>query len=195
MVRTAVVLGFFAAALLAPRAASAITLDEVISLSKAGVTERVILALIDRDQTVFAIQPDQIVKLQRDGLSETLILAMLKSGRTEGELAAHADAAFNSAWIVANLPTEPLSVSVGHGPDRPNTPHLDGFYSGPPVYAGVTVPYYGPAFRYRTPSLGSRRAKEPPALCYAQTATAHSMSGTRFVTVCPAVLQPGHERR
>ena len=51
-------------------AASAVTLDQVVALAKAGVTDTVILALIDRDQTVFAIEPEQIVKLQRDGLSE-----------------------------------------------------------------------------------------------------------------------------
>ena len=85
MVRHALVLGCLVVGLLAPRAASAITIDQVLSLAKAGVTDTVILALIDRDRTVFAIEPEQIVSLQRDGLSERVILAMLKSGRAEGE--------------------------------------------------------------------------------------------------------------
>jgi len=37
---------------LSPAVASAATVSEIVSLSKAGVSESVILALIDRDQTV-----------------------------------------------------------------------------------------------------------------------------------------------
>jgi hypothetical protein len=184
MIRRVLILGCISVLFLAPRAASAITLDQVMALAKSGVTDTVILALIDRDRTVFAIEPEQIVALQRDGLSETVILAMLKSGRAEGDQAARADAAYNSAWIASALPTEPLSISVGHGPDRPNTPHIDGFYSGPPSS------YYGPAFRYRAPSLASRRSSEPRALCYAQISTQRSTNQGLFVTECPAIMQP-----
>ena len=177
-------LGCMSLLLLAPRAASAITVDQVVALARSGVTDTVILALIDRDRSVFAIEPEQITALQRDGLSETVILAMLKSGRAEGDQAARADAAYNAAWIASSLATEPVSISVGHGPDRPNTPHIDGFYSGPPAS------YYAPAFRYRTPALGSRRFSEPRALCYAQISTQRTTNQTAFVTECPAIMQP-----
>jgi hypothetical protein len=190
MSRRLLVLSFLALALLAPRAASAITVDQVVALAKSGVTDTVILALIDRDRTVFAIEPEQIVSLQRDGLSERVILAMLKSGRDEGEQAARADAAYNSAWIASGLPTEPETVSVGHGPDRPNTPHIDGFYSGPPAAALTVPPFAGRAFRDRAPSLRSRRSNDPPALCYAQISTLRGTSPLPFVTECPAIMQP-----
>jgi hypothetical protein len=193
MIRRAVVLSVLAFIGLTPRAALAITLDQVVSLAKAGVTDTVILALIVRDRTVFAIEPEQIVSLQRDGLSEKVILAMLRSGRDEGERAARADAAYNAAWIASALPTEPLSVTVGHGPDRPNTPHVDGFYSGAPLSTFAAPPYYGPAFRYRKPPLGpaaSRRSSEPRALCYAQVSTARTSNQAPFVTECPAIMQP-----
>jgi len=200
MVRLTLVLIFAAAGLLAPRPASAITLDQVIALSKSGVTETVILALIDRDRTVFAIEPEQIVSLQRDGLSERLILAVLKSGRAEGDAAARVDAANNSAWIASNLTTEPLSVSVGHGPDRPNTPHIDGFWSGPPAAAAAfALPYAAytaPSFRYRAPAMGTHRSSDPAALCYAQVRSAFSTAqSTPFVTACPDVMQPSRLRR
>jgi len=97
LVRYAVLLGSMATAVLAPRRAFAINIDQIVSLAKSGVTDTIILALIDRDRTVFAIEPEQILSLQRDGLSETVILAMLKSGRAEGDQAARADAAANSA--------------------------------------------------------------------------------------------------
>ena len=179
---------------LAPVSARAITTDQVVALAKAGVTDTVILALIDRDRTVFAIEPEQIPVLQREGLSEVVILAMLKSGRAEGDEAARADAAFNSAAIVAALATEPLTVVVGHGPDRPNTPHIDGFYSGPPVWAIGAAPYYGPTFRYRTPALGSRRSDEPKGLCYAPIGTSRVANQIPFVTECPATMQPIRRR-
>lgn len=177
---------------LLPRGAFAITVEQVIALAKSGVTETVILALIDRDRTVFAIEPEQIVSLQRDGLSERVILAMLKSGRDEGEQAARADSAYNSAWIASALSTEPESISVGHGPDRPNTPHIDGFYSGPPAAGFYAAPWRGPSFR----GSASRRAArpsvaiQPPALCYAQISTQHATSQAPFITECPAVMQP-----
>src|SRR5258705_8176196 len=40
---------------LGPTAVSAVTLDQVLALKRAGVTDAVVLALIDRDRTVFAI--------------------------------------------------------------------------------------------------------------------------------------------
>jgi hypothetical protein len=59
------------AVLSVPPTASAVTLDEVVALSKSGVSDAVILALIDhRDRTIFSIAPDQILTLQGDGLSE-----------------------------------------------------------------------------------------------------------------------------
>ena len=203
MIRKAVLLGCMGVLLLAPQAAFAITVDQVVALARSGVTDTVILALIDRDRTVFAIEPEQIVSLKRDGLSEPVILAMLKSGRAEGDQAARADAAANSAWIASNLATEPEMVTVGHGPDRPNTPHIDGFYSGPPAGGFYSAGFYG-----ATPWIGSsvrtkvsRRAVTtpvaiaPPALCYAQISTARSAFQTPFVTVCPDAMQPRRERR
>src|SRR6266446_6596830 len=47
-------------------AVSAVTVDQVVALKRAGVTDAVVLALIDRDRTVFGIEPEQIIALQRD---------------------------------------------------------------------------------------------------------------------------------
>jgi hypothetical protein len=201
-----VVIGF---TLLAPTASDAVTVDQVVALAQAGVTDAVILALIDRDHTIFGIEPEQIVKLQRDGLSEAVILAMLKSGREEGEQAARADAASNTAWIAAGLATAPELVVVGHGPDRPNTGHYDGFNWSSPAYGNWTSPYYGgipmpygvPSVgrsfsvsrrHSNTPAYGGRRfdATQPRALCYAQVRTAGSVLPLSMVTECPAVMQP-----
>jgi hypothetical protein len=204
-----VVVGAVAFTLLAPAAAHAVTVDQVVALAQAGVTDAVILALIDRDRTIFGIEPEQIVKLQRDGLSEAVILAMLKSGREEGEQAARTDAAANTAWIAAGLAPAPELVIVGHGPDRPNTGHYDSFnWSSPaygnwtsPAYGGIPVPYGIPSFsrsfgasrrHSNTPLSGGRRfdATQPRALCYAQVRSAGSGVPLSMVTECPAVMQP-----
>jgi hypothetical protein len=214
MLRRFLVLAFLAVTVMAPRAALAITVDQVVALAKAGVTDTVILALIDRDRSIFAIEPEQIGGLQRAGVSETVILAMLKSGRNEGEQAARAASAYNSAWIASTVSLEPQSISVGHGPDRPNTPHIDGFYSGPPAggfYAAlpwVSRSSRGHADRGRTQRTAAQQpvTVPPPVaalpligappvdlvsspLCFARIGTAHG-SNQVFVTECPAVMQP-----
>ena len=180
---------------LVPSAASAVTLDEIVGLARAGVTDAIILALIDRDKTVFSIEPDRIVTLKQAGLSEAVILALLKSGREEGDQAARADAAANAAWIMASMPTEPLVVVTGHGPDRPNVAHPDGFYSGPPAYFPAFGAGYFPSFSasrrsYGPRSFGTSRFDTPRQMCLAQLNTARSTRPLSYVTQCPEVMQP-----
>jgi hypothetical protein len=203
MLRKLLVIGALGIGALIPSTASAITVDQVVALAKSGVTDTVILALIDRDRTVFAIEPEQIVSLQRDGLSEQVILAMLKSGRDEGEQAARADSVYNAGWIASTLTSEPASISVGHGPDRPNTSHIDGFYSGPPagVFYGA-LPWGGRSLRGRADRRQAPVAAAPmigapavdlvsaPTLCLAQISTQQTPNQPAFVTACPAVMQP-----
>jgi hypothetical protein len=195
-----------------PATASAVTLEQVVAMSKAGVSESVIVALIERDGTVFTIEPDQVVKLQKDGLSDSLIVTMLKSGRAEGEEAARADAAANANRIAASLSPAPEVVIVGHGPEVPNTLHNSGFYSGPPLplidpllfpYSGgytggygVVGAYGAPVTRSPAPRAPRRReastAPAPRAMCLAQIATGPSPSSSRtLVTECPPVLAQG----
>jgi hypothetical protein len=190
---------------LTPVAASAVTLDQVTSLHKSGVTDAVILALIERDRTVFSIQPEDIPALQRDGLSEALIIAMLKSGK-DADDAVRAESAYTQATIAAALAPAPEVLIVGHGPERPNTYHGDGFFvnsnPGPyfvPPYFGPTAgsyrwksqaPYASRDDRLRTIPRGDRYA-QPRELCYAQvTSSASRGASLPFVTECPPVMQP-----
>ena len=184
-----------------PAPAFAVTVDQIVALAHAGVTDAVILALIDRDRTIFPIEPEQLVSLQREGLSEPVILAMLKSGREEGDQAARADAASNAATIVAALAQGPDMVIVGHGPEVPNTAHPNGFYSGPPAsaYYGSMPSAYSP-FRFRSSprrAASSPVGVRPPTLCTAQVTTGRSSAGPvlGFVTECPAVMQPANTHR
>jgi hypothetical protein len=134
------------------RRASAVTLDQIIALTKAGISEPVILALIDRDGTIFTIDPEQLVALKQDGLSDAVLVAMLKSGRAEGEAAYREQAAANAAAILSTLTTAPELVIVGHGPEYPNghvyEPYAEGF--GVSTYPMVPAPYLSP---YAPPAL------------------------------------------
>jgi hypothetical protein len=155
------------AGLLVPSAASAVTVDQIVQLSRAGVTETVILALIDRDRTIFALEPEQLVTLKAQGVSETVILAMLKSGREDGERAAQAAADLNSGFIMSSLTTTPDVVVVGHGPDVPN-----GGWSPATSYPGFSgefaIPYgYGAVYGYG--HGGRRRQRLPPPVAPSET--------------------------
>jgi len=189
--------------------AAAVTTDQVVSLKRAGVSDAVILALIERDHTVFSIAPEQIVALQREGLSEELIIAMLKSGQ-EGDAAARAQSEYTNAIVAAAMAPGPEILIVGHGPTRPNTYHYDGFFTnvnnpylfpfnagffaGYPAYDPIppgAVPFNG----FGSPRFVPRADKRARALCYAQVNSSASKNSLGSVTECPPVLQPSRRAR
>ncbi|MPZ17164.1 MAG: hypothetical protein GEV06_04525 [Luteitalea sp.] len=61
--------------------ASALTLAEIIELSKTGVSEEVLVALIEVDGTAWDLTPQQVVELTEAGVSERVLLAIIDSGR------------------------------------------------------------------------------------------------------------------
>jgi hypothetical protein len=176
--------------LVTPPTASAVTVEQIVALTKGGVSESIILALIDRDKTVFTIEPEQLVRLQRDGVTETVILAMLKSGRAEGEAQARADSAQNATMILSSLSTVPEVVLLGHDPEWPNVSR--GLYSSPPPVDLLPVPY---GFPYGVPYASDyglrRRARRPSTLSPIQTAPALCISHPSSRPVPPAVGSMG----
>lgn len=93
--------------LLVPARADALTLREVIELSRAGLGDEVLLALIEIDQRIFPVDPDTLRALKEAGVSERVIVAIVKSGRMVN-LAADAPAAIAEALP----PPEPSVVYV-----------------------------------------------------------------------------------
>ena len=206
-----------------PAAASAVTVDQIVALSKAGVSEAVILTVIDRDRTILSIEPDQVVALKREGLSDTVITAMLKSGRDEGDQAARAVSSDQAAAILPTLSPYPEVAIVGHGPDRPNTVHTEDLYAGfrdgislpaatpygypygVPHASAYAVPFvgvyggapYARAFGARTAARTAARAKAGPrndrVTCVAQTSAGRG-AGPTSVSECPAALQSARSR-
>jgi len=121
----------------APSRAFAITADQVVELTKGGVSEAVILAVIARDNTPFDLNADELVALKQQGVSDTIVMAMLKSGRGE--------AAAAPITVLA-----PDVVIIGHGPDIPNTSYWDRLYWNPTYVIPFVPPFqtvYGPYVR------------------------------------------------
>jgi hypothetical protein len=162
------ILPLLLALLLLPVSAFGLTPQDLVALSKAGVSETVLLAMIERDNTIFAIDANQLIALKRDGLSEKVVIAMLRSGRdpqppsSPGTVATLAQVA-PSAEPAADGVNGPLLVGVGHGPDRPNTYHNFDTLSGP-TYVSPFVysrPYL-PPLRVLPTCSASRRGTSSP---------------------------------
>jgi hypothetical protein len=61
--------------------AEALTTRDIIELTRAGLGEDVLLALIEVDGSVFAIDPATLKALKAAGVSEKVIVALVRSGR------------------------------------------------------------------------------------------------------------------
>ncbi len=66
---------------LAPARAEAVTVRDIIELTRAGLGDDVLLALIDVHRTVFAMDTQTITRLKKAGVSERVIEAMIRTGR------------------------------------------------------------------------------------------------------------------
>jgi hypothetical protein len=186
-----------------PATASAVTIDEVVALSKSGVSEQVIIAVIERDQTLFTLSPALIMKLQRDGLSDRILLALIKSGRPSEPPVAVSPA----APAAAPVPPPPAIAVVGHGPQVPNAREPDLIAADaaeaaplpvpPPVF--VPVPVIVPVPQVNAhPGRRSRLQPEQylertanPLLCVQRVPLGPSPFSAALtrVTECPAVMQ------
>jgi hypothetical protein len=65
-----------------PSTASAVTLKEIVELTRAGLSDEILLALIEIDPRVYPVDPATLRMLKESGVSERVIIAMVKSGRT-----------------------------------------------------------------------------------------------------------------
>ncbi len=128
---------------LIPASAGAVTIRDIIELTKAGLPDEVLTAVIDADRTVFTLDTEQILELKRAGVSEAVLLKMLRTRRefeppasAAQPVAAAAPAAMPGVVIIGAAPPPPVTVVVpqyyfvpvaiwGHRPRRvPNAPFL-----------------------------------------------------------------------
>lgn len=75
-------------AVLAATPAHALTVEDVIGLTRAGASDAVIMAKIDADGTVFRLTVEEILELKSTGVSDAVITYMINSGKLEVEATA-----------------------------------------------------------------------------------------------------------
>ena len=66
---------------LAAGRAEAVTIRDVIELTKAGLSDQVLIALIEVDSSVFAIDTATLKQLKAAGVTDAVIVALIRSGR------------------------------------------------------------------------------------------------------------------
>lgn len=77
-----IVFAFLTILVLAAGRAEAVTIRDVIELTKAGLSEPVLLALIEVDRGVFAVDTATLKQLKDAGVTDAVIVALIRSGRT-----------------------------------------------------------------------------------------------------------------
>ena len=112
---------------LAAGRADAVTLRDVIELSKAGLSDQVLLALIEVDRSVFAIDTPTMKELKQAGVSDAVIVAMIRSGR-DGAPRRQPE-------------PEPSPVTTYEPPPRPEPEVIVIDHHDAPVQVPVAVPY------------------------------------------------------
>ena len=99
----------------APRAALAVSMRDLVELSKAGLSDDVLIALIEADGTVFNLDGPKILDLRASGLSERVIMAMIRTARPP----VPAEPAAQAAPVPAEPVGAPYFVVIGQDPPPP----------------------------------------------------------------------------
>jgi hypothetical protein len=135
-------LAVVAASVLAAGRAEALSVRDVIELSKAGLGEEVLLALIEVDPSIFAIDATTLKQLKASGVSDRVIVAMIKSGRTPRPEPAAAPAP-ESAPASGPRAHEPEVIVIDHrdapAPSPAPAPAAVAYPVAVPVYVPVVT--------------------------------------------------------
>ena len=116
--------------------AHAVSMADIEQLARAGLSDEVLIALIQTDNTVFPLDAERILELRAAGVSEAVIVAMLRNGRSSPDPAAPGE------------PDEGPNFSpAGTVYDDPQAPHV------PPPAAPVVVEVHTPQPAYAAPVM------------------------------------------
>ena len=116
-------IALFAVFVLAAGRAEAVTIRDIIELSKAGLGDDVLIALIEVDRRVFTVDTATLKQLKQAGVSEAVIVALIRSGQPRTEPVAPAAAP-------APEPRQPEVIVIEHRDPAPT-----------PAAAPAPVPY------------------------------------------------------
>ncbi len=141
-------LGLLALFVLLTSSAEAVSVRDIIELSKAGLGDEVLVALIETDGTVFTLDADRILELRAAGVSDGVIVAMLRQGREPlpepAPAPAEAVAPLPAEQTFTESPTAPAQTTVVVVPTAVPWPFAVGFGTAP-AHQRVTRPFQSAA--------------------------------------------------
>lgn len=144
---------FVAVAAFAPATASALTVRDIVELTRAGLGEETLLALMEVDPSVFPIDTETLKSLKAAGVSERVIVAMVRSARTSAPAA--------EPVVAAEPPApgpQPQVVIVEHHDPAPQVREVP---VAVPVYIPVVQRWRDRDDRPGTQDDSRGRAKDP----------------------------------
>ena len=115
-----------------PSFAAAATIQDLIKLKAAGLSDDILIALIESDGSIFHLKADDVIAIRKEGLSEKVIMAMLATAIKRPAAPAPAAPATR-----ANSPRTEPAVEVT-SPTPPSLPVGDQYL--PDQSAQITVP-------------------------------------------------------
>jgi len=125
--------------------AEALNIRDIIELSKAGLSDQVLIALIEVDRGVFSVDTDTLKKLKNEGVSDAVIVAMIRSGRMPAPAAAPAPAPVqNTDPPPADETREPQVIVIDHHDQPQAQPQV--MYPVGYVVPGLYQGYARPGF-------------------------------------------------
>jgi hypothetical protein len=139
----------FALALLAGPAASAaqaVTLKDLVDLKKAGISDAVLVALIDSDGTVFQLTATEVRMLRDAGFSDSLIISVLNTAvQSRAQMDAQAQVTQQMWAAQAQQPTQ-----IWNTPAPTDTAAPVPMWGEPTIPLGVVIaaPIVSPDYRY-----------------------------------------------
>ena len=129
------------------------SLRDIVELSKAGVSEDVLLALIEVHRPVYPVDPETLKGLKAAGVSSKVMVAMVKSGR-EPELPVVQPPASPTTQPVLPPAPQPQVVVIDHERETPRVREV-----AVPVAVPVAYPVYS---RFVYPVRADRPGTETP---------------------------------
>ena len=124
------------------RPAAAVTVHDLVELTRAGLGDEVLVALVETSGMVYSLTPRDVVELKRAGVSERVIVVMLRQGRTIQTPATQSASPAQSAALSPDFSAEPWRADLA-GVTSPATVVVQA-----PAPTVVVVPSVATAFPF-----------------------------------------------
>ena len=130
--------------------------EDVLKLSRAQVSEDVVLNFIQNSGTIYNLSPTDIIYLKNEGVSDRVVAAMLDQRRKVPEAAAQtsttaasAPASPTPAPATTAADAQPAPVYAQPAPEpAPSTVYTIPYPAASAAYYGAYTPYYGYSWPY-----------------------------------------------